>query len=60
MDGPYQSIENVITDVQNSIRPIQIQSMQLSGDESDIQLTVTAQTFYQPEQNFSITQKAVQ
>ena len=60
LDGPYQSVENVITDVQNSIRPIQIQSMQLSGDESDIQLTVSAQTFYQPEQNFAITQKAVQ
>jgi Tfp pilus assembly protein PilO len=60
LDGPYQSIENVITDVQNSIRPIQIQSIQLSGGESDIQLEVTAQTFYQPEQSFSITQKAVQ
>jgi Tfp pilus assembly protein PilO len=60
VDGPYQSIENVINDIQNNIRPIQIQSLAISGDESDIQLNVTAQTYYQPEKVFSITQETVQ
>jgi Tfp pilus assembly protein PilO len=60
VDGAYQSIVNVISDVQASIRPIQIQTMTLSGNESDIMLSVSAQTYYQPEELFTITQRTVQ
>jgi Tfp pilus assembly protein PilO len=60
VDGSYQSIENVVSDVQKSIRPFHIQNMELSGNESDIQLSVTAQTYYQPEKDFTITSETIQ
>jgi hypothetical protein len=57
--GPYQNIQSVINTLQNSIRPFQIMTMSLSGDQSNISLTVSAQTFYQPAISFNITKKAV-
>lgn len=60
VNGSYQSIENLIKDFQNSIRPIQFQTMQITGDQSNLSLTVTAQTYYQPGKTFKITQRIVQ
>ncbi len=60
VDGSYQSIVSVLNDVQNSIRPVQIQNLTLSGDETDLQLSITAQSFYQPEKDFTIGSETVQ
>jgi hypothetical protein len=60
IDGPYQNIQNVVNIFEKSIRPFQFQTMDISGDQSDITLSVTAQAFYQPATKFTITQKAVQ
>lgn len=59
VDGPYANIQNVVTAFAKSIRPFQFLTMQLSGDESDLTLTVSAQSFYQPAQNFKITMENV-
>lgn len=60
VQGNYQAIQNLIGIFGASIRPFQIQSMQLSGDQNNMTLTVTAQTYYQPEKAFSITKETVQ
>lgn len=53
--GPYQNIQNVITATQSSIRPIQIQTLDLRGDQNDMTLSITAQTYYQPGVKFTLT-----
>jgi len=58
--GNYQSIVNLINDFQNSIRPMQFQTMQITGNQSNLSLTVTAQTYYQPGKTFKITTRTVQ
>ena len=58
--GNYQQIQNLVKTFNLSIRPFQIQTMQISGNESSMTLTMTAQTFYQPEKVFNVTQKVVQ
>lgn len=57
--GSYQSIQNLINTFNASIRPFQVQTMQLSGNEKNMTLTMTAQTFYQPEKAFDISKKVV-
>ncbi len=58
--GNYQAVQSLVSAFGKSIRPIQIQTMQLSGDQSSMSLTISAQTFYQPQKTLSITQKAIQ
>jgi hypothetical protein len=59
VNGPYTNVQNVITAFEKSIRPFQILSMNVSGDQSNVSLNVSAQTFYQPATTFNITQESI-
>ena len=59
VSGSYTSIQSLIGVFLTSIRPFQIQTMELSGDESSMVATITAQTFYQPEKSLEIKQEIV-
>lgn len=58
--GNYQAIQHLVEAFNASIRPFQIQTMQLSGNESNMTLTMSAQTFYQPQKVFNVSTKVVQ
>ena len=58
--GDYNSVQKVVSAFERSIRPFQIQSMELSGDQSQLTLTIAAQTYYQPAKNLNITKKVIQ
>lgn len=60
VQGGYSAVQGLVGDFQQSIRPFQIQKLEISGNESKMTLTITAQTFYQPGINFKVTTKAVQ
>lgn len=57
--GDYSSIQGVITALDRSIRPFQILSTKVAGDQDSLSLTVTGKTFYQPEKSLTITKKVV-
>lgn len=57
--GPYQNIQNVIGVFERSIRPFEIQSITLSGNDSSLSASVTAETFYQPGATFNISSETV-
>ena len=59
VNGSYQSVQNLVDVMQRSIRPFQIQTLELSGDSSNMIARIAAQTYYQPEKNLNITKKAV-
>lgn len=59
VSGNYQSIQNLIGVFNSSIRPFQVQTMLISGNDSNMTLTMTAQTYYQPEKVFSVTKEEV-
>lgn len=54
VSGSYSAIQNVVGIFDRSIRPFQIKTMSLSGDESNLTLTITAETSYQPEKTLNI------
>lgn len=58
--GDFGSLEDLFTLMERSIRPFQIQKVTLTASGSEITNTVTAQTYYQPAKNVSITKKVVE
>jgi hypothetical protein len=55
----YASVQQLMTNLQQSIRPIQIDSLTLSGGVNNMQIIVNAHTYYQPAKSISITTKVV-
>ncbi|MEK7059439.1 MAG: hypothetical protein AAB971_01655 [Patescibacteria group bacterium] len=55
----YASIQQLITKLQQSIRPLQVDSLDLTGGANDMSLTVSGHTFFQPSKNLNITKKVV-
>jgi hypothetical protein len=60
IDGPYQNIQNTVNNIEKSIRPFEFETMTYSGNQTDLNLTVTAVAFYQPATSFKITTEKVQ
>lgn len=57
--GSYQSVQSLVSELEHSIRPFQIQKIAISGDQSNLTLTVSAQTYYQPAKSLKIGTKVV-
>ena len=55
----YASVQQLINTLQSSIRPIQIDSINLIGGLNDMTLTVNAHTYYQPGKSVNITKQVV-
>jgi hypothetical protein len=60
VNGPYQSIQDLVGVFDASIRPFQIQTIELSGSEGNMTATISAQTFFQPAKSLKIATKDVQ
>ena len=58
-NASYQAVGLLINELQQSIRPIQIDSVSVTGGSNDITLTVNAHTYYQPSKTLSITKKEI-
>lgn len=59
VNGAYSSVQSLVDVLLKSVRPFQIQSIELSGDETSMIATVAAQTFYQPGKSLSIKDEVV-
>lgn len=58
-EGSYQQVQSLVGVFEHSIRPFQIQTIELKGDQGDMTVNITAQTFYQPAKNFNIKKETV-
>lgn len=59
VSGKYADIQKVAKAFESSIRPIQVQTMQLTGNEGEMTLRIVAKTYYQPEKTLSIRTEVV-
>lgn len=55
----YGSVQQLVSTLEASIRPIQLDSLTLTGASSSMQVTVTAHTYYQPAKNLQIKKQVV-
>lgn len=58
-NASYASIGQLLDRLQQSIRPIQVDSIDMSGGINDMTMTVNAHTYYQPSKTVTITKKVV-
>lgn len=58
-NASYASVTQLMNRLQQSIRPIQIDMLDVSGSQNNMTVTVTGHTYYQPAKNVSITKKAI-
>lgn len=59
VDGDYGGVQNVVGVFEKSIRPIQIQKLDLAGTQGKLTLTISAQTYYQPAKSLNIKKEVV-
>jgi Tfp pilus assembly protein PilO len=57
--GDYAGIQNVVSGFERSIRPIQLQTIDLSGRQGSLALNITAQTYFQPAKSLNIKKEVV-
>ncbi len=57
--GTYGAVQSTVDVFGKSIRPFKIETIQLSGGQTSMTLSMTAKTYYQPAKNFNITKKVV-
>jgi len=55
----YDAIQKLTSRLQQSIRPIQIDSITLTGGANDMTATYNAHTYYQPSKSLTITKKVI-
>lgn len=56
----YAAISGLVTVLQQSIRPISIDTMDISGGGNSMTVTITAHTYYQPGKTLNITKQVIQ
>ena len=59
ISGSTPSIENMLNALNLSIRPMQVETLSLTGTDSNLQISVTAQTYFQGPTNVSISTETV-
>ncbi len=57
--GNFATMQKLITDMQRSIRPFKIISLNLAGSDDNLTAKITAVTYYQPEKRIDVEQKVV-
>jgi hypothetical protein len=58
-NASYQAVQDLVKKLERSVRPIQIDSLDISGGSSDMTLTVNAHTYYQPGKSVNITKQVI-
>ncbi len=59
VESTYVNIKTLVGYFQNSIRPFQYQSLQLTGVDNGVQSIMKAKTYYQPEKDLTIQTKEI-
>ncbi len=52
--------KNLLSLLERSIRPIKVQTVNLSGSNGELDVVITAETYYQPQKSLNIETKVVQ
>ena len=57
--GSYEAIKSFLADLERTIRPVSVTSIELSGNDSLMRANIVLKTYYQPVKNFNISKKEI-
>lgn len=60
VSGSYESIRQYILNLERSLRPVHITSVEYSGSNSNLQATLQATTYYQPVRSLDVLRSTIQ
>lgn len=58
-EASYTSIQDLVTTLEKSIRPMQVQKLKLSGNSSNLKAVIDGKTYYQPVKTLNIKSEDV-
>lgn len=59
ISGSYQQIQNAILDIERTIRPIKILTMNLTGSDVNLRASIEAVTYYQSAKNVNVGEEVI-
>lgn len=59
ISGSYENIKHAIADVEKTIRPIKITSINLAGSDNNLRAAVEAVTYYQPAKSVTVEEETI-
>lgn len=59
VSGSYESIVKYVNNLEASIRPVLVTSIDFNGSSSDLKATIAAKTFYQPARTLEVSKEVV-
>lgn len=59
VSGSYDKIKTLMGDIQRTIRPIAINSLNITGDDADLRVICEATTYYQPAKTVDVKKESV-
>lgn len=57
--GSYESLQRLVADLERSIRPFKIDEVTISGQDSDLTISIKGETYYQPATEIGIKEEVV-
>lgn len=59
VSGSYENIKKALADIERTIRPINITSLNLAGSDNNLRAAVEATTYYQPPKSVEVGEESV-
>ncbi|MEI6237559.1 MAG: type 4a pilus biogenesis protein PilO [Candidatus Saccharibacteria bacterium] len=57
--GNFESVKKLISSLELSIRPIKILNINISGNDAELKINISAVTYYQPEKKLNVESKVI-
>lgn len=57
--GNYGAVQQLIKDLERSIRPFKINTLQISGSDNSLKVSIAAETYYMPARELGIVEEVV-
>lgn len=59
ISGSYENIKKALADIERTIRPINITSLNLAGSDNNLRAAVEATTYYQPPKSVEVGEESI-
>ncbi len=59
ISGSYENIKKALVDIEKTIRPINITSLNLAGSDNNLRAAIEATTYYQPPKSVEVGEESV-
>ena len=60
VEGRYEKVQEFVNNLQRTIRPIKVLSMEMKGNDENMQVSIRAETYYQPSTSLEVETRTIE